>query len=295
MNWTKSFVFLIALLCIFKIDCKAKEATKQLTILVTAPAIYNSRLSNLIDRVDDGIKYKAIKFPVIETKLIENNTAIDRVLLHLKDFSWIALPSRNAIKAYFQRANELGINEADLTDCCYCAIGKDQEYLRSFGIKNILTNTEPSPQGIVNTLRTFSHANKRIAVLCPKVIGLSEPDVVPNFLDSLRSLKLRVSKIDAYTTSIHHSKDAEKIVERLRTGDIDMIAFTSSAEIEGLLSIIHQDKSILQHVNIACFGPYTRNNAIRLGLHPCLTASNFSSFEHYIEAITNFYKLKSVE
>lgn len=292
MNLTKGFVFLITLLSLLNISCIEKKSTKQLNILVTAPTIYNSRLSNIIDGVDNGTKYKAIKLPVIDTKLIENNTAIDTVLLHLENFSWIALTSRNAIKAYFQRAEELGIKEATLRNCYYCAIGKDQEYLRSFGIDSIITNTEPSPQGIVNALRSIPHTNKRIAVLCPQVIGLPEPDVVPNFLDSLRSLKIDVSKIYAYTTSIHHSKATENVVEKLKTGEIDLIAFTSSAEIEGLLSIIHYDKSILKDVNIACFGPYTKSNAIRLGLHPCLTASNFSSFDNYVEAITNFYKKK---
>jgi len=291
MNLTKGFVFLITLLSLLNISCIGKKSTKQLNILVTAPIIYNSRLSSIIDGIDNGTRYKAIKFPMIDTELIENNTAIDTILLHLDHFSWIALTSRNAIKAYFQRAKELGIKKANLKNCYYCAIGKDQEYLKSFGINNILTNREPSPQGIVNALRTIPHTNQNIAVLCPQVIGLAEPDIVPNFLDSLRSIGFNVSKIHAYITSIHRSKSTEDIVNKIKTGEIDLIAFTSSAEIEGLLSIIHHDKSMLKNINIACFGPYTKNNAIRLGLHPCLTASNFSSFNKYVEAINNFYKI----
>jgi len=294
MNGTKISALFIAIFSFLNISCVGSKSPKAYKILVTAPTIYNSRLSHLIDQTEGKIRCKAIELPMIETNLIENNTAIDSVLLHLNDYSWIALTSRNAIKAYFQRADELGLKRTDLKDQTYCAIGKDQDYLKSFGMDKVLTNKEPSPQGIVNTLKGISHTAKRIAVLCPQVIGLTEPNVVPNFLDSLRSLKLQVTRINAYTTSIHHSEKTEKVMKELEDGSIDMIAFTSSAEVEGLLSIIHEKKSILKNVNIACFGPYTRDNAIRLGLHPCLTSSNFSSFDHYVKAITNFFNKESI-
>lgn len=251
-------------------------------IVVTAPDIYNSRLCEAIAKA----KFTPIPCPVIETKLIEHNTTIDTVLNHLSDYEWIALPSRNAIDAFFARSKELGLMEK-VVNAKFCAIGKDQEYLNSFGVSTILKNTEPSPQGIVKALG-LAKSTKKIAVLAPQVIGIPEPNVVPLFIDSLTANQWQVTRINAYTTKICSSKKTLSVIEQIKNGDIDLIAFTSTGEIQALISLVGGVKN-LSKVPIACFGPYTSSNAFKLGLKPVFSAADFSSFQGYVDAITRYF------
>jgi uroporphyrinogen-III synthase len=142
------WIYLLLLPLLF-CQCQEKNNWANKSILVTAPAIYNERLSAHINATG----MKALSFPVIETTLIDENAEIDSILLHLEHYQWISLTSRNAIKAFIKRAGELNIPLPELQAQHYCAIGKDQELLRSFGLDSIVDNEEASPQGILRSLK----------------------------------------------------------------------------------------------------------------------------------------------
>lgn len=254
-------------------------------ILVTAPTNYNNRLSKLIDESDA----EAIKMPSIKIILNYNNPSLDTFFHNLSKYKYICLPSRNAIKVFFTKAKLLNIDHSNLSRPIYSAIGKDVEYLKTFNIDKILECKQASPQGIINALKLeIDITNKRIAVLTPEVIGLNEPNVIPDLLKDLKNIGLQVNRINAYTTKINDDADFSKEINDIKSGKIDLIAFTSSAEIEALISIIGGKKE-LKDTKISCFGPYTSFNAKRLGLTPCFVSKDYSSFQGYIESMKSYF------
>lgn len=273
--------YLLLFLVLFS-RCQNDNNWSNKSILVTAPMIYNDRLSSQINATG----MKAIPFPVIETALINENPDIDSILLNLDSYDWISLTSRNAIKAFIKRAGELDIPLSQLKRQHYCAIGKDKDLLRSFGLDSILVNNESSPQGIVHSIKQLDCTDKSIAVFIPQVVGMPESDVFPNYIDSLEIAGLRVTKVRAYTTKVCKPSNENTIIHRIKKGNIDLIAFTSTGEIEALLSVVGGPEK-LQKTPIACFGPYAYKNAIELGLQPAFMAKDFSSFDGYVNAIVD--------
>lgn len=281
--------FLLLFIVLFS-QCQNENNWDNKTILVTAPSIYNERLSTHINSTG----MKAIPFPVIETNLIDNNGEIDSILIHLDNFDWISLTSRNAIKAFIKRAGELDIPLKELQEQSYCAIGKDQDLLRSFGLDSIVDNLESSPQGILEALKKLECNKKKIAVFAPLVVGISEPDVIPNYIDSLENAGIIVTKVNAYTTNLCSPDNENNVRYKINKGNIDLIAFTSTGEILALLELVGGSEK-LSETAIACFGPYTYKNALKLGLKPSFMAKDFSSFEGYVESMTDYFVKKNSE
>ncbi len=282
-NNTKSFLVSIFILVLLFTSCISNGKMRKKQVVVTAPSVYNERLCRLIN--NDSM-LTAVSLPVVETILEGHEAEIDSIINTVSCYDWLAFPSRNAVKALFVRAAVLGKTE-ELKTVRYCAIGKDQEYLRHFGVTHILNNSESSPQGIVQALSQTEKPGK-IAVFVPEVQGMPEPDVVPNFIDSLQAIGWHVARVNAYTTKVCITPQTDDVISRIKQGQVDLIAFTSTGEIEALLSIVG-GKSNLSKVPIACFGPYTYANAEKLGLKPVFMAKDFSSFEGYVEAMVNYF------
>lgn len=278
------FTALSTFLILFLIT-RNHKGIKGKKILVTAPINYNNRLSKLIEESEA----EAIIMPSIKIILNYNNPSLDTIFNNLSQYKYICLPSRNAIRVFFTKAKRLNINHNTLSQPIYSAIGKDVEFLRTFNVEKILECKTASPQGIINTLKLKKDiTNKKIAVLTPEVIGLSEPNVIPNLLKDLKDIGLRVKRINAYTTKINDDTDFSKEINDIKSGNIDLIAFTSSAEIEALLSIIGGRKE-LKNTKISCFGPYTSFHAKKWGLEPCFVSKDYSSFERYIESMNTYF------
>lgn len=286
----KTLKIILSLIMIFILltcnySCKNSNSIVDKKIIVTAPRNYNTRLSKLIN--DTGAK--AIPMPVVDIHLLEDKSHIDSILNNIAKYKWIVLPSRNAIKAFFTRAKDINICNKKLNITTYCAIGKDIEYLKTFSVDSILYPQDPSPRGILESILEKNITNSNIAVFAPLVVGLPEPNVVPNFIKNLNDAGLKVKRINAYVTQLNISNSFKKEIEDINNGEIDLIAFTSTAEIEAMIHIVGGIDN-LRKTRIACFGPYTAGNAKRLGLKPCFISKDYSSFKGYVDSMRNFFK-----
>ena len=278
------FTVISSLIVLFTVSNR-KQGIKNKRIVVTAPINYNKRLCSVIEK-NKGI---AISMPTISIYIKNDNPKLDSLLYNLSNYKYIALPSRNAIKAFYTRAKELRIPDKILQKPIYSAIGKDTEYLKELNLLNILSIDEPSPKGIATALsKTKNIKGKMIAVLAPEVVGLTEPDVIPSFIELLNNIGLKVTRINAYTTQINNKNKFIDIISDIKKGNIDLIAFTSSAEIEALLLFIN-GKEHIGNAKISCFGPYTSANAKKAGLIPCFTSTNYRSFNDYVKSMNDFF------
>ncbi|MDJ0705261.1 MAG: uroporphyrinogen-III synthase [Leptolyngbyaceae cyanobacterium MO_188.B28] len=259
-------------------------------ILITAPRNYAARFAQQII-YQGGLPFLA---PTIETCYLTDPAPLDESLQHLNTFDWIAFTSRNGIDALLQRMEQLGLSLASLNHCQLCAIGQDAERLTALGLTVDLSPVEPSPMGIIHELAKKSDIQgKRILVPAPEVIGLPEPDVIPNFIAELNCLGLQVTRTPAYVTRCLDPANYSVELDLIRQGKIDVIAFSSTGEVEGFLKMVN---SIDDHAQcqIACFGPYTAANAQRLGLPVSIIAEDYSSFAGFVKAIAAFFKKSSL-
>ena len=258
-------------------------------ILVTAPRNYAFRLSEQIIK-QGGLP---VFMPIIETCYLSNYTKLDTALERIDEFDWILFTSRNGITAFFYRMNDLNIPVSVLEKCQLCALGKDAESLLSFCGKVDLIPTESSPAGIVAELAKLPEIHKKkVLIPAPEFVGLPEPDVVPNLITDLQQLGIEVTRVSTYITQGLDTSIYGIELDLIRQGKIDVIAFSSTAEVESFLTMV-DSQSNYERCIIACFGPYTTANARKLGVNVSIVAKDYSSFEGFAEAIATFFTLTS--
>lgn len=229
--------------------------------------------------------------PTIETCPLENFTKLDAALQKIDTYDWITFTSRSGIEAFFHRMEELEINPFVLTKCRLCAIGIDAEKLAAFGVKVDIKPQESSPAGIIAELAKIPNiANQNVLVLVPEVVGIPEPNVIPNFILGLEQLGMKVTRVPTYMTRCLDKTVYEVELNLIRQSKIDVIAFSSTAEVTSFLQMVNS-KSDYEHCIIACFGPYTAANAEKLGVNVSIVAQDYSSFAGFADAIVSFFCL----
>ncbi|QSJ18500.1 uroporphyrinogen-III synthase [Nostoc sp. UHCC 0702] len=258
-------------------------------ILVTAPRNYASRLSEKIIQ-KGGLP---ILLPTIETCYLPNYTELDTVLSKIDTFDWIVFTSRNGITAFFHRMHDLGIPTSVLKNCQLSALGKDSESLLSFCNKVDLIPAEPSPRGIVSELVKIPQIQgQKVLIPAPEFVGIPEPNVIPNLVSDLQKLGMEVTRVSTYITQSLDKNIYTVELKLIRQGMIDIIAFSSTAEIESFLRMFNSPSDYKDCV-IACFGPYTAANARKLGVNVSILSKDYSSFEGFADAIAEFCTLHS--
>ncbi|MEP0871898.1 uroporphyrinogen-III synthase [Trichocoleus desertorum AS-A10] len=254
-------------------------------ILLTAPRGYAARLSQAL--IAEGAL--PILMPAIETCHLSNFTELYVAFEYIEQYDWIAFTSRNGIEAFFEQMRSLELSFSLIKHCKICAIGKDAEKLSEFGLKADLIPKEPSPQGIIAELAKIPDiADQVVLVPVPEVVGVPEPDVVPNFVANLQQLGMIVHRVPTYQTRNVDKALYTVELALLKQGQIDAIAFSSTAEVSSFLQMVESEADC-QNCAIACFGPYTAANAEKLGLSVQIVAADFSSFAGFAEAIARFF------
>lgn len=259
-----------------------KETVK---VLFTTPEGYAERLSDAL--TEQGLE--PVSLPAVKTVIPVENKELESLLLSIEEYDYIAFSSRKAIEAFFIASDSLEVEEYG--NVVFCAIGKDSEKLNERDFNNtVIVPAEPSPAGIVDTLEALGvSADTKIAVLVPEVRGITEPGVVPSFIKGLENTGMEVSRVNAYVTSAVQYPGADSLRTKIRKGEYDVIAFTSTAEIEAFL-LLTGGKTWPGEQVLACFGPYTAANAEDMGLEIDIIASDYSSFSGFARAIKDFYK-----
>lgn len=280
------FVILASLISIVSCESGEKKYAENplegKTILVTAPSNYAYRFANVIEEAGG----KAILFPTIQTIINPNTKAIDSIWKQAESIDWLVLPSRKAMDAFFDRIDSTSLNS--ISKLRFCAIGNDINYLKEkYNTIAAIEPKESGPNGIVEELgKQANIQGQNIVVIAPLVIGVEEPNVIPNFIRDLKSLKANVTKAEGYITQLSDSLNYLNEIELLKNGKIDIIAFTSTAEIEALIKLTSLE--LIDKQIVACFGPYTGNNAKEFGLDPEYIGQKYSSFEDFVSGITEY-------
>jgi len=259
---------------------------KKKRIVVTAPVNYAHRFAGFIKK-EKGIP---VVMPAIETVVNPDTEDIDQILDYPAKYDWVVLPSRKAIDSFFKRVEQRNTGNAELDSLQFLAIGKDMDYLAHTYNRNVaFVPDEPSPKGITASLSKIEDIDTQsIVVVAPRVVGLTEPDAIPEFLAGLEAIGMKTEKAEGYITRAIDSSEYNKELALIRQGKIDLIAFTSTAEIESMINMLGGVEYINKN-NVACFGPYTAANARKLGVEVEYTGQNFHSFKDFVAGIKKFF------
>lgn len=182
-----------------------------------------------------------------------------------------------------------------------CTLGKDSELVDNSFINKLCTNRDritllvpevSTPDGLVGLLG-YGYGRK---VLCPVplVVGLEEPEVVPNFLRDLDRMGWVAVRVDAYETRWMGSECG--VMGLLGTHKVDAIVFTSTAEVQGLLKSLKvmglEWRDVVKRnpgIVVAAHGPVTAAGAKSRGVCVDVVSAKFGSFDGVVDALDQFW------
>lgn len=154
----------------------------------------------------------------------------------------------------------------------------------------MLVPTIATPSGLVQLLGTGR--GRKVLCTVPRVVGLEEPPVVPDFLRELEAAGWVPIRVDAYETRWLGPACGKGVVELSEGGLLDAMVFTSSGEVEGLLKSLREfgwDWEMVRrrwpHLVVAAHGPVTAAGAERLGVTVDVVSGRFDSFQGVVDAV----------
>ena len=251
-------------------------ARQRQRVLITSPPAYAERLAAKLARLDD---VDVCRGATIATNHFEGSdlAALGAALRGPVDI--VAFTSRRGVEAALAAAPE---RVRALP--CY-ALGADREALDAAGVADVVSPEDPSPKGLVAALAARVPPDARAAtVVCapvPRVVPpLVEPPVVPEFCEALAAAGFRVARVDAYET---RATDDGVAADAIRAGTVDVVAVTSTAEIDALAAAC--DLDAFAGVDVVAHGPVTALGIRRAGLGVAETNLDSSSFDGLVDAV----------
>jgi len=203
----------------------------------------------------------AIECPTI--KLVEPDEwePLDAAIRALSGYDWLVLTSGNAVRNFFQRMENLGLDARALASCKVCTVGpKTAEAVAAFGIRPDLIPSDYKAEGVVAELAKHDVSGKRI--LFPRADRARE--IIP------RELQRRGALVDspvAYRNILPDRLPPEALFA-LEKRSVDCITFTSSSTVQNLAEMLGSDLllDMLKGVTVASIGPITSRTCHDLGL-----------------------------
>jgi len=150
---------------------------------------------------------------------------------------------------------------------------KPARVLRELRIHPEVQAAEPTTQGVIATLKTLDIAGRRIGV---QLYG-SDPNLP--LMDYLHSAGATALPVAPYVYA-DASDDAAvyDLLARMSAGEVDIIAFTSMAQIKRLATLAtpEQLQAAFAHVQVAAVGPVVRDALTSLGIQvSCMPEDSF--------------------
>ncbi|KAJ1702567.1 hypothetical protein LUZ63_002346 [Rhynchospora breviuscula] len=288
-------------------------------IAFTTPANYATRLTRLLQlRGATPLPVPTISVgPSSSTLsslrsflLLSSSQQRQKGALALDSFSALAFTSRTGISSFSLALSQTPLPCPPLSfsgePFTVAALGTDAEALHQGNpsLLNLLCPGNPSrvrvlvpeiatPAGLVMSLG--NGFGRKVLCPVPAVLGLNEPDVVPQFLADLELSGWVAVRVPAYETKWVGPQCADVLVGLV--GKLDAIVFTSTAEVEGLLKGLdavgwnwEKVKQLWPCMLVAAHGPVTAKGVESFGLTVDVVGERFSSFDGVLDALSTRFQ-----
>lgn len=140
---------------------------------------------------------------------------------------------------------------------------KPAKVLRELGLKPEIAAERPTTDGVIASLRGLDLRGRRVGV---QLYG-TEPN--RPLIDFLESAGATASTVAPYVYADAADEDAvRRLIDHVRNGGVDAIAFTSSAQVERLIAVASEEgaRSALANTLVAAIGPMVANTLRRHGI-----------------------------
>jgi uroporphyrinogen-III synthase len=129
---------------------------------------------------------------------------------------------------------------------------KPAKALRELGLKPDLTAVQPTTAGVIESLRSEDLAGRRVGV---QLYGTDPNRTLIDFLVAAGAQPLTVAPY-IYASKADDTAVSD-LLTRMATGEVNVIAFTSSPQVERLFAVGPPDlvKAALERVQVAAIGP----------------------------------------
>jgi uroporphyrinogen III methyltransferase/synthase len=198
------------------------------------------------------------EFPLIKIEPIYKN--IDKEISKIENYDYLIFTSENASKYFFNRFFEHNFDARKLYKSKICAIGEGtKKEIEKNKIHVDVIPNDFTQEGLVEYFKKINLKNAKILLLR----ALDAREVLPNYLIE--------NGADLSICACYESKllenESQKIEEKLKSGEIDIITFTSSGIVKNFFKIFKENASdYLNRAKVFAIGPITRDTLIDLGV-----------------------------
>jgi uroporphyrinogen-III synthase len=237
-----------------------------------------SQARELVEKIE-ALGGEAYVFPLLKMVPPADTGPLDDAIARLDAFDWVMFTSVNGVRFFLERMRQLGVSPGRMTARVAAVGPKTAAELAKHGWTADVIPSDYVAEGMLAALRGRLEPGQR--VLLPRA------DIARKTLpEELRRMGLQVTEVDAYETVIDGA-GAPEAAERLRRGEIDAIAFTSSSTVQHFAQVMapYGLDSLLATVRIACIGPVTAETAKRLGL-PVHAVAREYTVDGLLQALT---------
>ena len=241
-------------------DISSSQPLAHRTVVVACSA---KKMDALVGGIQ-ALGGRALSFPVIEVREIEDNKPLDAAIASLREYAWIIFTSAYGARFFLNRLNLAGINLASDSIPKICAIGPaTARELQQAGYKVELIPEKFVAEGLVEALEKYYGGLKAIAgsrVLLPRAREARE--VLP---EALAAAGIFVDAIPCYETVC--AGPVPEMLQFLRSSKPDMLVFTSSSAIRSFVKILGKEDGVrlLLESAVAVLGPITGGTAESFG------------------------------
>jgi uroporphyrinogen III methyltransferase/synthase len=236
-------------------------------IIVTRAADQAGEFSTLLN----GLGASVLECPTIRLVEPENRDALDAAISSLSGFNWLILTSANAVRFFFQRLDDLGLDARAMGSCKVCAVGpRTADVIRGYGIRCDMVPDDYKAEGVVAAFSEIPLAGSKI--LFPRADRAR--DVIPQELEKAGA---RVTSPVAYRNVLPDRLCPEALFA-LEKRSVDCITFTSSSTVHNLTQMLGADLLVdmLKGVAVASIGPITSRTCRELGLKVDIEPKDFT-------------------
>ncbi|MBI9076764.1 MAG: uroporphyrinogen-III C-methyltransferase [Desulfatibacillum sp.] len=247
-------------------------------ILVTRS---RKQASTLVDKLLD-LGADCIETPTIELVPPQDKKPLEDAVDAISSYDWVVLTSVNGVDYFFDCLFAQGKDARALGNAKVAAIGPaTSARLKEYGLVSDIVPKTYRAESVVEAFMQEDMQGKK--VLLPR--AKQARPILPVELTKMGAL---VDEVPAYETVQASQDQARALWEKLETGQIDMVTFTSSSTVSNFVALFDKEKLliVMEGVKTASIGPITSDTARDLSIQVDMEAEEYT-IDGLVQAIVD--------
>lgn len=219
---------------------KARKAREQTPfhdrrILIARATRNNAELVNSLET--QGAEVSVC--PTVRASEPESWESLDKALLHLSWYNWVAFASTASVEHFFKRFHALGHHLSEIEARRICAVGaRTVEKLRAAGVQSDLTLDRFTADCLAEAVLKRYGVRERLRGT--SMLLLASPALREDLRPALDKFGVYVEIAEAYRTSLPESGSTEAVAS-LRATDFNYVIFNGESSVENLATVIEPE------------------------------------------------------